>query len=894
MKKTLSIVLILVLMLSLFGCKSKPIADDEEVYVEKEQTEQAADAGESEQQQTEQEQNEQEQSEQNINEAPQENNVTQEQQTEQTEQTELDKAPPCEVTIDDDFEDDKILVLLTREESRKQKQYTAEDFPELDIENISVLIKYKPKKDNRLGLSITLKDNDKQKVIDGIRTLEEYEMVYSAEPNSYGIILNNQVSDNTTVEQIENIISEMSITPRYSPTDSISEYNADLSTLACCAKKYTAAGNNNTITIGFVGLGIYSSVECGEKVTKFFDCTVDPVVEQYTTPKSAHTSVCANVVARNQVDTMSIPHSSECGNNICSGTCNNIEIYSLSILKHSSTECNIGSYIRAVEYADDLGIKVLCCSDPIKMNSRQPMFENAVSEYDGVFISTACNTSNTNPITEKAESSFDNQNIDLATNYVYPTSCPSDNVIVVGNSECTSTNILASSTSCYGQTKVDLFAPGYTYDTINDKGVSGTSYATPRVAGAAAVLLNINDLLTPAQIKHYLIAGVNKSSNLTNKCVSGGSLNIYTSAKMLIGDMACDWESAFSGHFTDKNNLQVAAYTKTAYNQIKSYVWTYNSSTGKFSDPIHWYTNDYYALNSDIGNNMYRIVAGDFDGDGYDEICSLYDYMDYLFIQGTGYSCRAGYTNLPVENFTGRVVALDVDGDGKDEVAALYRHPTEWGRTLMYIWKFTGSKSNMFSTQTMCYDSGANNYESSYITDRMVAGDFDADGCEEIAAIYVYPTTNNYSLHMFNIVQGSNNTYSVTRTSLIYNRSNEDATKVTGRVVACDYNGDSRDEIVALYDNSSIVADGIINYGFAFSSGSSWTVNNLYTSDPYIYRAELSTHLVTSGDYNKDGYDDVSTFYKLPAANSTDVRGKICVSNGPNLYGYFTKWDPLS
>ena len=137
MKKTLSIVLILVLMLSLFGCKSKPIADDEEVYVEKEQTEQAADAGESEQQQTEQEQsdeqlpeqNEQEQSEQNINEAPQENNVTQEQQTEQTEQTELEKAPPCTATIDDDFVDNEINVTLTKTESRKQKEYTAENFP---------------------------------------------------------------------------------------------------------------------------------------------------------------------------------------------------------------------------------------------------------------------------------------------------------------------------------------------------------------------------------------------------------------------------------------------------------------------------------------------------------------------------------------------------------------------------------------------------------------------------------------------------------------------------------------------------------------------------------------------------------------------------------------------
>ena len=256
MKKTLSIVLILVLMLSLFGCKSKPIADDEEVYVEKEQTEQAADSGESEQQQTEQEkgdeqlpeQNEQEQSEQNINEAPQENNVTQEQQTEQTEQTELEKAPPCTATIDDDFVDNEINVTLTKTESRKQKEYTAENFPELDIENIYYLFNYYPDTDGYAILNIVLQNHDKQKVLDGIRILEGYDIVYRAEPVLIGTIIHSENENEITLEQMENIISEMSVTPRYTSTDALSEYNADLSTLACCAKKYTTAGNN-TITI---------------------------------------------------------------------------------------------------------------------------------------------------------------------------------------------------------------------------------------------------------------------------------------------------------------------------------------------------------------------------------------------------------------------------------------------------------------------------------------------------------------------------------------------------------------------------------------------------------------------------------------------------------------------
>lgn len=241
MKKTLSIVLILVLMLSIFGCKSKPMADNEEVYVEsvggesenetEPEAEQPADPEQSEEQTEPEQQPDVQQPEQQTDKM---------QHSEQIE-TELDKAPPCQVTIEDNFADDKILVLLTREESRKQKQYTAEDFPELDIEKISILIKYKPEKDNRLGLSITLKSNDKQKVIDGIRILEEYEIVYCAEPNGYDIAPYNDVSDNMTVEQMGNNNSVIPLTPRYTSTDAMSEYYANLSTLACCAKKYTTA-----------------------------------------------------------------------------------------------------------------------------------------------------------------------------------------------------------------------------------------------------------------------------------------------------------------------------------------------------------------------------------------------------------------------------------------------------------------------------------------------------------------------------------------------------------------------------------------------------------------------------------------------------------------------------
>ena len=409
------------------------------------------------------------------------------------------------------------------------------------------------------------------------------------------------------------------------------------------------------------------------------------------------------------------------------------------------------------------------------------------------------------------------------------------------------------------------------------------------------MLLNINPDLTAAQIKHYIMAGVDKSTALTDKCVSGGSLNIYRSAKMLIADMACEWEHIFAGHFTDKENLQVAAFIRGGFNTKKIYVWTYNASTGKFSDPEHWRTNNYFALDNNWGNNMYRSVAGDFDGDGYDEFCTLYDYDDYLFIEGKDYTCHPGDIGLPVENFTGRVVALDYDNDGKDEVAALYDVPNSAAHTQLYTWDFDGTSYGMVATQRLCYDSGAGVYDAEYTTHCVVAGNFDSDANEEMIAIYSYPGGTKYTLSIFSITEGS-----AGRGNLIYAMDDVTPTNVTGRVVACDMNADGIDEVICMYDNSDKMADGIINYGFMFSSSNGWEAKPLYTSLEYIYRAELSTHLMVAGDFTEDGYDDIVTFYKLPAAAAEDVRGKIMlcepkyrdddeVEDGP--VGYYTKWD---
>jgi len=109
----------------------------------------------------------------------------------------------------------------------------------------------------------------------------------------------------------------------------------------------------------------------------------------------------------------------------------------------------------------------------------------------------------------------------------YPASYESANVISVG-----AHNHFGKSAyfSCYGKNSVDLFAPGVnilsTTPGNSYASYSGTSMATPHVAGAYALLLAANPQWQSAQVKNALMESTDPEDTLTEKCVTGGSLNI--------------------------------------------------------------------------------------------------------------------------------------------------------------------------------------------------------------------------------------------------------------------------------------------------------------------------------------------------------------------------------
>jgi len=109
----------------------------------------------------------------------------------------------------------------------------------------------------------------------------------------------------------------------------------------------------------------------------------------------------------------------------------------------------------------------------------------------------------------------------------YPASYNLPNIVSVAS---TTYNDRLASSSNYGSASVDLGAPGEPiYSTYPDDSyawLSGTSMASPAVAGAAALALSVNSSVGAQEMKELLMSTTDPLNALQGLTVSGGRLNV--------------------------------------------------------------------------------------------------------------------------------------------------------------------------------------------------------------------------------------------------------------------------------------------------------------------------------------------------------------------------------
>jgi thermitase len=118
-----------------------------------------------------------------------------------------------------------------------------------------------------------------------------------------------------------------------------------------------------------------------------------------------------------------------------------------------------------------------------------------------------------------------NSGINVDSKPVYPCAYDLANVVCVGASD---PNDQAASFSNYGATSVDVFAPGVAIFSTEHGAYafeSGSSMASPHVAGEVALLRARNPGLTTAQLKSAILNTAEPKEGLAGKSLTGGRAN---------------------------------------------------------------------------------------------------------------------------------------------------------------------------------------------------------------------------------------------------------------------------------------------------------------------------------------------------------------------------------
>lgn len=398
----------------------------------------------------------------------------------------------CHATLEDEFADDKVIIMLNSEESLKLKDYTVEDFSDIaTVYSVTELTSYtkellkKNYSDEYLTqntntrdldkfnsiLCLTLNEHSKQNVLDVIRILEKKDWIISAEPDY--IMESNAVPND-----------------EYFESGDLWWLNGEYGIGAQGAWDLTTG--SSLVKVGIIDSGI--DIGNSDLTDNIGSLNIDLRDNEYKNSPlidyHGHGTAIAGIIGA-------------VGNNSkgITGINWDVDLVSLKINDDTKTDDLTSMLIAAIDYAAANGIDILNNSNSYSNFNNGPSgsVNNALNKYSGLFVNSAGNTGRC----------YDDKP------YGIPADTSLDNVIAVGaiqkdGARWKNNNL----NSCYGDS-VNIFAPGgnilttaisYNETYNGEYNIwSGTSFAAPMVSGVAALMLSLDSDLTAAEIKEMIL-----------------------------------------------------------------------------------------------------------------------------------------------------------------------------------------------------------------------------------------------------------------------------------------------------------------------------------------------------------------------------------------------------
>ncbi|MCY7347150.1 MAG: S8 family serine peptidase [Pyrinomonadaceae bacterium] len=334
-----------------------------------------------------------------------------------------------------------------------------------------------------------------------------------------------------------------------------------------------------------------------------------------------------------------------------------------------------------------------------------------------------------------------NDNRNIETSPAFPASYTSPSVLAVASSTSTDAR---SGFSNYGTTSVDVAAPGSsvlsTYNS-SDAGyatLSGTSMATPHVAGAAALLSAYNPNLSAASLKATLMNTVDPLTQWTAFVKTGGRINVdralrnQTICNFSLAQTSIFLPGTTGGNFT----VNVSSPTNCDYSATSNVSWitvtSGNPGSGSGTVGFTVQNNPIADLQRigiiRIGDQTYTVTQGtnftvsnavlDFDGDGRTDFSAIQNVSGGMIWHNR--QSLNGYRPFNFGLFSDDIaVPNDYDGDGRTDIAV-------WRTTNGTFYAF---RSGNNTVQTLQFGQTGDN--------PLVSQDFDGDGKDDFAVTRV-------------------------------------------------------------------------------------------------------------------------------------------------------------